>query len=635
MIGGARGEDEWLEADGLGGFASGTVSGIRTRRYHGLLVVATTPPLGRVLLVAGLEVRLRTAAGAFALSSERWAGGAVAPDGATRIAGFSPEPWPRWRFELPGGIDLEQEIFVRRGAPATVVAWRLAGPSAGATLEVRPFISGRDFHALEREGPHVRLDAELTDMSVIFRPRDGTPGIVVAHGGGAWEHAPLWYRGFFYAEEEARGLDCVEDLASPGVLRLDLAGGEAALVLAPEGTAAPPAAEIRREEAARRRALRTPLARAADAYVVRRGAGKTIIAGYPWFGDWGRDTFIAAPGLLFATGRLEDAREVLLGWAGLVSRGMLPNAFPERGAAPEYNAVDASLFFILAADALRERAARAGRPLPGRDEEALRNASLAILAGYARGTRFGIRMDEDGLLAAGVPGVQLTWMDARVGEHVVTPRVGKPVEVEALWLNALAVAARWSEWWAYRLERGLASFAARFWIEEAGHLCDVVDPDHRRGAADATFRPNQIFAAGGLPLVPISPAQARRVVDAVEARLLTPLGLRTLAPGSPGYAPRYGGGPSERDGAYHQGTAWPWLLAPFVEAWLRARGPSEEAKREARARFLAPLRAHLGTAGIGHVSELADADPPHAPGGAPFQAWSLGALLRIEELLGA
>jgi predicted glycogen debranching enzyme len=503
-------------------------------------------------------------------------------------------------------------------------------------------LSGRDYHALHHENPAFRFEPEARAGLLAWRPYPGVPA-VLSRSNGDYAHEPLWYRGFRYDEERERGLDFAEDLASPGVLRFDLAAGEAVWLLAAEGheaalgAASEPALEValrlRREERARRASFASPLERAAEAYAVRRGAGHTLLAGYPWFSDWGRDTFIALRGLCLATGRLDLAREILLEWAGAVSEGMLPNRFPERGEAPEFNSVDASLWFAVAAYEYLAAAERAGRPAPGEERVRLEGALRAILEGYARGTRFGIRADSDGLLAAGAPGVQLTWMDAKVGDWVVTPRIGKPVEVQALWVNALRLAARVSPAFAEfaeLAERAAKSFEARFWNEAAGHLHDVVDVDHAPGAVDASLRPNQILAVGGLPTPLLTGERARRVVNAVEQSLLTPLGLRSLAPGAPGYAARYQGGVRERDGAYHRGSVWPWLLGPFVEAWLRVRGDTAEAKREARARFLPPLRAHLEEAGLGHVSEIADAEAPHAPRGCPFQAWSLGELLRLE-----
>jgi predicted glycogen debranching enzyme len=635
-------QNEWLEADGLGGFASGTVTGVRTRRYHGLLLVATTPPTGRLMLANGFDAWLETAAGRVALSTQQYGPDVRHPDGDQRIAAFAPDPWPTWTFRLEDGGVVEHEIFVPRDVPAVVMAWRLKGARRrGGRLLVRPFLSGRDIHALHHENPAFRFDAERTGARVIWRPYEGLPAIVAA-ANGSYAHEPDWFRNFLYAEERNRGLDFTEDLAAPGTFSWDLAKGEAWIVLGarlPGGEdplAAVSAAWVRRVRTAERRrraAFPTRLHRAADAYLVRRGQGKTVVAGYPWFTDWGRDTFISLRGLCIATGRLDEAREILLGWAGAVSEGMLPNRFVEQGDVPEFNSVDAALWYVVAVRDALEAMRAAKRRLPARERRALEEAVQAILAGYARGTRHGIRMDEDGLLAAGEPGVQLTWMDAKVGDWVVTPRIGKPVEVQALWLNALAVGRTLDARWAALFERGRRSFGKRFWNADGGWLYDVVDADHRPGAVDPALRPNQIFAIGGLPVPLLEGDRARRVVDAVESRLWTPLGLRSLAPGEPGYAPRYEGGVLQRDGAYHQGTVWPWLAGAFVEAWLRVRGNTAAARREASPRFLAPLLAHLDEAGLGHVSEIADAEPPHTPRGCPFQAWSVGEALRVAAAL--
>jgi glycogen debranching enzyme len=527
---------EWLEADGLGGFASGTVSGVRTRRYHALLLAATTPPTGRFVLVNGLEAFVETKAGRFALSGQRYAGDVVHPDGPLRVEAFESEPSPRWTYTLADDVRVRQEVFVTRDHPQVVVRWQLRGD------------------AVQGEA--------------------GAPDVV----------------------------------ASARALRLG--------------------------EERRRAAFRDPLERAADSYLVRRGAGRTIVAGYPWFTDWGRDTFIALRGLGFATGRHDDAKAILVEWAAAVSDGMLPNRFPDGAEPPEYNSVDAALWYVVAVHELLEAAA-AGRARVGRRErERLVAAVAAILEGHRRGTRHGIRMDAaDGLLAAGAPGVQLTWMDAKIGERVITPRIGKPVEVQALWLNALRIGAGLGVASIDEWERGRTAFLARFWSDETGALADVVDADHVAGRLDVSFRPNQVLAVGGLPFPLLEGDRARRVVDAVESRLVTPLGLRSLAPGEPGYRRRYGGGVVERDETYHQGTVWPWLAGPFVEAWVRVRGGTPEAMREARERFVAPLRRHLAEAGLGHVSEVADADAPHRPGGCPFQAWSLGELLRLERVV--
>jgi predicted glycogen debranching enzyme len=456
---------------------------------------------------------------------------------------------------------------------------------------------------------------------------------------GSYHPDAQWYRGFRYTEERARGLDDIEDLAAPGVFRWNLDSGDAVLILSVAGTlpldaaVAPTYARLRREERARRERAGAPLELAADAYLVRRGAGHTIVAGYPWFTDWGRDTFIALRGLCLATGRLAEARSILLEWSGHVSEGMLPNRFADHGDVPEYNTVDASLWYVVAVhDYFRAVDAR-GRRVPARDRRALAGAVRAILDGHVRGTRYGIRCTEDGLLASGEPGVQLTWMDAKVGDWVVTPRTGKAVEIQALWLNALRAAEEFTPAYRSLWERGSRAFAERFWNAEAGGLYDVVDVDHVPDRVDPAVRPNQILAVGGLPWPLLEGERARQVVDLVEARLWTPLGLRTLAPGSDGYRPRYEGGVLSRDGAYHQGTVWPWLLGPFVEAWVRVRGGGTRVRREARRRFLTPVFEHLRTAGVGHISEIADAEAPHEPRGCPFQAWSVAEVLRLTHMV--
>jgi len=628
---------EWLEADGLGGFASGTTSGIRTRRYHGLLLVAKAPPADRRVLVQGFVARLETPDGSAEFWPQAYGEGWVTGDDVERVE-FSAEPWPSWRFFTHLGVCVQVELFVPHGAAAAVVSFRLERPLANAKLVVRPLLSGRDFHALHQENSGCDLRATQVGNALQFAPYPGVPA-VRSLANAEYRHAPDWYRGFFYAEEAARGLDAREDLASPGTLTFELGSSEALWVLSadlPDGlslerqNAASLVARLRKTERARRSNFASPLERAASAYLVRRGDGRTLIAGYPWFGDWGRDTFIALRGLCLATGDLETARSILGEWAGAVSQGMLPNRFADDASAPaEYNSVDASLWFVLAADEfLGKPGAKAIVSIA--EQRRIDSAILAIVDGYARGTRHGIRQDADGLLACGEPGLQLTWMDAKVGDHVITPRIGKPVEIQALWIHALIAAAKREPRFAAQLARAKHALELRFWHEQRGMLYDVVDDGHSPGAVDGACRPNQIFAAGGLPVTLLSPERARRVVDAVERELWTPLGLRSLAPGEQGYSSHYRGGVPERDGAYHQGTVWPWLAGPFIEAWLKSRGNTPEAKATARARFLHPLLDHLRHAGIGHVSEIADADAPHTPGGCPFQAWSLAELLRLE-----
>jgi predicted glycogen debranching enzyme len=630
---------EWLEADGQGGFASGTTLGVRTRRYHALLLAATTPPTGRMVLVNGLDAWVEPGTGPEFVTRQRYLPGVLAPEHGASPESFVGEPWPRWTYRLADGSRIEHELFVPQGRALVALRWRLVGRRAAALpFAVRLFLSGRDLHALHHENPSFRFMGVASGQRMEWHPYEGVPA-VHALSNGSYRADPQWYRGFLYSEEQARGMDDTEDLAAPGIFRWDLSEADAVLLLGADGALPhdPDAAEgfgrLRRSERARRARFATRLERAGDAYLARRGQGKTIIAGYPWFTDWGRDTFISLRGLCLATGRLADARSILLEWADLVSDGMLPNRFVDQGDAPEYNTVDASLWYVVAAHEYLQAAEASGRPAPARDRKALGLAVQEILAGHVRGTRYGIGAADDGLLAAGEPGVQLTWMDAKVGDWVVTPRIGKPVEIQALWLNALRIAERFTPSYRALHAKGVESFARRFWNPTAGWLYDVVDADHVTGRLDPSLRPNQILAVGGLPYSLLGGERARQIVDAVERHLWTPLGLRTLAPGADGYTPRYQGGIRERDGAYHQGTVWPWLLGPFVEAWVRVRGGGADVRADARRRFFQPLLDHLSEAGVGHISEIADAEPPHTPRGCPFQAWSVGEALRLDRVV--
>ncbi|HEV8357988.1 MAG TPA: amylo-alpha-1,6-glucosidase [Gemmatimonadales bacterium] len=641
---------EWLEADGLGGFASGTVAGPRARRYHALLNVALTPPTSRVVLVNGFDAwierpGLRGARGEPRrefLTAQRYT-----PDVTTKAAPlvrFSGEPWPSWTWRLADGTEVTGELVVPRGVAAVALRWRAEQAAPGLRLVVRPFLSGRDLHALHSRNAALSTEADVAPERVRWQTYPSLPA-VLSLSNGSYVHAPVWYRNFQLDLERARGFEFTEDLLSPGLIGFDLSCSPAVWLLGAEGLegveevlAVRPLdawRAVERLERGRRARFASPLHRAADGYLVSRGAGKTIIAGYPWFTDWGRDTFIALRGLCLATGRVDEARQILLAWADTVSLGMLPNRFVDQGDAPEFNSVDASLWYVIAASEYLRAAERAGHRMSRPDRLALESAIQRILTGYADGTRYGIAMDEDGLLRCGVPGVQLTWMDAKVGDWVVTPRIGKPVEVQALWLNALRIGGSLDPRWAPLFERGLGSFGARFWNAERGCLYDVVDADGVSGRVDPSLRPNQIFAVGGLPFPLLEGDRAERVFEAVRGALLTPLGLRTLAPGEPGYSPRYEGGPRERDGAYHQGTVWPWLIGAFAEAWLRVQGDTAVVRAEVRRTCVEPLLRHLEEAGLGHVSEIADAEPPHTPRGCPFQAWSVGELLRITSRLDA
>lgn len=632
--------DEWLETDGLGGFAGGTVSTVRTRRYHGLLNIALSPPTCRTMLVNGADVFAQTPHGTFPLSAQRYVGGAEKPETELSIESFESQPWPKWTFSLPGGTVIEQEFFLVHETNIAVMQWKKVSGGDPVMLTIRPLLSGRDHHALHAKNDTFRFDTLEDDTSIRWKPYDEFPTIV-GMCDGTYVHDPHWYENFFYQTEEDRGFDACEDLGSTGFFRCELNNTATCIFSTEESSTEIPdeksieqaALRLKKQEYKRRSALGHGLQRAADHYIVRRGEGKTIVAGYPWFTDWGRDTFISMRGLCLATGRLDDALDIMLRWAQSVSAGMLPNRFTDENDQIEFNAVDASLWYVIVTHELLEAFRLRKKKISSQDRQSLLEAADAILNGYLNGTRYGIHADDDGLILAGQEGVQLTWMDAKVGEWVVTPRRGKPVEVQALWLNALWAMSHYDQERIAQFQKGLQSFNEKFWNEERQCLYDVIDADHQPGANDDSFRPNQIFAIGGLLIPLVEGNQAKKIVDAVEQELWTPLGMRTLDEHNGDYHAVYQGNTLERDGAYHQGTAWPWLTGAFVDAWLRIRGNTEEAKKEAQTRFLCPLLEHLDAFGIDHICEIADAQEPHIPRGCPFQAWSVGEAIRISTFL--
>ncbi len=630
-------ELEWLETDGLGGFASGTALGLRTRRYHSLLLTATTPPTGRMALIKGVDAWVETGDDFNFLNPQAYYPDVLVPEKTDALVSFEAKPWPRWVYKLSNGLLLEYEFFVPHGKPMAVLSFKLLSESGSVRLSLRPLLAGCDYHSLHHENPDFRFEADVFDKLVQWRPYPGLPVISALHN-GHYHHKPDWYRQFLYEKERERGLDHLEDLASPGLFQWTITKTRAVILFSANGIR--PAGEqdlpqveemydsLRSAEEERRKCFASPLQKSSESYFVKRGKGKSIVAGYPWFTDWGRDTFIALRGLGIAQGRMEESRDILLEWSRTLDpQGMLPNRFPDKGEDPDYNSADSALWFI---QAVREYFLAGGKG----GEKELAEAVWKILEGYKAGIRVGIGVDHDGLLWVGEGDSSLTWMDARVNGGAVTPRVGKPVEVEALWLNAIFFALTLTKTphpeWKELFDRGMKSFQEKFWYERGGYLYDVVDRDRFPNSVDTRFRPNQIFAAGGLPLTLVPPDQARRVVEQVEKRLWTPGGLRTLAPGEPGYQPHYRGSVIERDSAYHQGPAWPWLLGPFVEAWLKVEGAD---KTEAKKKFLDPLMERLKETETNHLPELFDGEEPFQAGGCPFQAWSLGELLRLEKIL--
>jgi len=640
---------EWLETNGLGGFAMGTVAGAPTRRYHALLVAALNPPVERFVFLSSLHEAIVVDGAEHLLSTTQYPG-ALHPHGWQSIVEFRLDPFPVWTFEA-GAVRLEKRLFLVQGEDTVVVRYRATG---ACRLRVGAFVAFRDYHALAHANPGLDGTVREDGTVIRLRPYDGLPELRLHHAGARVERSGDWYRNVEYQEELERGLDFREDLWRACTLEVELPAGGETFVAATLGERRIDAAAADALERAERERRRTPyadplaarLSIAADQFLVRRadeipsprrsrldtggplgGGLPTVVAGYPWFTDWGRDTMISVPGLLVARGRLDEARDVLRGFLRHLDRGLVPNRFPDRGERPEYNTVDGTLWLFQAVHAY-ERA--------GGDPQFLREiypAIREILSWHVRGTHHGIRVDpDDGLLVAGDAGTQLTWMDAKVGDWVVTPRHGKPVEVNALWYDALRLAERWADALGHRdeaaayarqAERVASSFDAAFWDPERGHLADVVRPD----GADRRLRPNQLLAVS-LPFPLLDAARRRAVVSAVERALLTPHGMRTLAPGEPEYQPLYRGGPRDRDGAYHQGAVWPWLLGPFVRARLAAFGHTPDNVARCRA-MVAGLASHLEDACLGQASEILEAEAPFRPVGAPAQAWSVAAALEL------
>jgi predicted glycogen debranching enzyme len=608
---------EWLVADGLGGYAMGTVSGLRTRRYHALQVVSGSSPAARMVGLVALD----PVCDGHRLGVHEWAGGAVAPDGHRFLERFDLiDGLPRWRWRI-GGVVLERELAMAHGFPTLAVVYRLVAASGPVELAVDALVTWRDAHGERRRGePGGDLQVE---------PVDG--GVVVADAyrlrGPGWRAGGTWWLDVHTREEAARGLAATEDVWHAGAFAATLHPGETMELTCWARDLAqtpPPAGRIISAAHARNRAVVAhaggdPLALAADAFVIAGPHGPDVVAGYPWFGTWSRDTMISYPGLLLATARADEGRELLRGYAATLSQGMLANT-ADTGHT-EYNTADATLWFLYAVE--RHVAATGDTDLAAD----LLPGLLDVIAAHVAGTRYHIKIDPaDGLLGQGADGFALTWMDARIDGAAVTPRQGKAVELNALWINGLGAVAALGALTGTdtgeierRRAQSVTSFAHRFPCGD--RLYDVVDgPD----GDDPTLRPNQVLAYSlPHPALPPDPA----VLATVSERLLTPLGLRTLDPADSRYRPSHHGGPAARDQAYHQGTVWPWLLGPYVDAIM-------EKSQVVTISPLAALDAHLTEWGLGSISETADGEAPHRATGCPFQAWSVAETFRIRRRIG-
>jgi predicted glycogen debranching enzyme len=650
---------EWWVTNGMGGYASGTVAGLLTRRYHGLLVAALQPPLGRTLLLAKLDETVEYAGSTYNLATNRWADGTVAPQGYRYLQQFHIEgTLPVWCYAWADAL-LEKRIWMQQGANTTFIQYHLRQGTAPIQLSLTALVNYRDYHS-DTQNTDWQMAVHAIPQGVKILSHPQAVPFYLSCDAGTISLAHDWYQNFDLAVERYRGLTDHEHHLHAATFRARLEPGQRLTCIAStESVQSLPPDLVRQHHQTRERELiqlwqakhpqsdASPawiqqLVLAADQFIVNRAipqnsspqklnpqnpVGKTILAGYPWFSDWGRDTMISLPGLTLVTGRPDLARSILRTYAQYVDQGMLPNRFPDAGETPEYNTVDATLWFF---EAVRQYDTQTHDP-----------AFLAelfpiledIIDWHCRGTRYNIHRDPlDGLLYAGTPNTQLTWMDAKVGDWVVTPRMGKAVEINALWYNALLTMASFANELGkpHRPYADLATTVgnsfSRFWNPTFGYCYDVLDtptglatpPGH-----DTSLRPNQLFAVS-LPHSPLDLAQQKAVVDCCQKWLLTPYGLRSLAPTDPNYQGHYGGNQRQRDGAYHQGTVWGWLLGPFALAHLKVYRQPGQVRQ-----FLEPMAHHLYTHGIGSISEIFEGDAPFTPRGCPAQAWSVAEVLRV------
>jgi glycogen debranching enzyme len=681
---------EWLETNGLGGWASSSIIGRNTRRYHGLLVAATKPPAERTALVSKLDETIMLNDERYELATNQYQNNTIHPNGLQYLKRFSKDFFPEWIYEIKG-IELKKTIAMVHDENTTVIVYEVIKASQAFQLELLPLLSGRGYHSMMHANDAVSREAIFTNETFQTKLYDDTPSIYINVPGGNYYHHPDWFLHFNYAVEQYRGLDFDEDLFNPGHFSVTLKEGDkVGIILSTDSPAGRSAIELLQKEKARREKLvegqpkdemLQQLILAADQFIVKReapapsnspqggepntqpslmndtneklnspksedcvqqasplgrfggassfeegrdGALASIIAGYHWFTDWGRDTMISLPGLCLSTGRFEDAKKIIKAFAQSVSMGMLPNRFQDNNEPPEYNNVDGTLWYFIAIKKYLEATG---------DEQFVIKEILPVLKEiidwHFKGTRYNIHVDEDGLLYAGEIGQQLTWMDARIGTWVVTPRMGKPVEIQALWYNALKIFAEFlrmneQEYDAELVELSAAkakeSFDKLFWYDEENYLYDVIDEN---GEPDRSLRPNQLFAIS-LPYALVEGEKAKSILKIVEEKLYTPVGLRTLPAEDVHYVHHYGGDQWHRDSSYHEGTVWSWLLGPYIDSLIKVKSEKSKVKK-----VIEDFKYHLNEGCIGSVSEIFDADAPHHSRGCIAQAWGVAEILRV------
>jgi len=632
--------DEWLETNGLGGWAGSSIIGCHTRRYHGLLVAATKPPTERMLLLSKLDETVIMNNERFELGTNLYNGNNIHPHGYKNISSFSKGIFPEWLYEV-NGLILKKTIAMVHGENTTLVLYEVIRAKDVFTLELLPLIAARGYHSLQHSTTNIFWDVQFENGIFRNQPHKTAPAIFISVPNSTYHHHPSWFYRFNYPVEKYRGLDYEEDLFNHGTISVTLKeGDQLGVIVSTQDPSGRIAQKLFEQESSRRVKLigqadrdvvrinfTDRLMLAADQFIVKRDEDlKTVIAGYHWFTDWGRDTMIALPGLCLATGRYDDAKKIIAAFAKNVSDGMLPNRFQDGNEPPEYNNVDGTLWYFVAVYKYLQHT---------NDTQFVLDEILPVLKDiidcHFEGTRYNIHVDEDGLLYAGEKGQQLTWMDAKVGDWVVTPRMGKPVEIQALWYNTLKIFAELlqlndqlndAELVKVSAEKTRESFLEKFWYAEGNYLYDLIDENNN---PDASLRPNQLFAAS-LPFKIIDEEQTAAILKIIEEKLYTQVGLRSLAPDDPHYVGLYKGNAYSRDSAYHQGTVWSWLLGPYVDALMKVQGTRH---REQAKSIVENFRYHLSEGCIGSVSEIFDADPPHHPRGCVAQAWGVAEVLRV------
>lgn len=635
---------EYLETNGLGGWSGSSITGAHTRRYHGLFVAAINPPTDRMVLLSKLDETIVVGGQRFELSCNLYDGDVLHPNGNQYLESFAKDFLPEWIYNA-GGVQLRKTICMIHGENTLSIRYEVLKADSAFTLELLPLMAARGYHELGHASPRMHWDADFTNGILHSQP-DGINNVYIAVPGSTYQHTPRWFNNFKYSIEQYRGLDYTEDLFNHGTFSVQLVeSDELNIIISTENPDGGDAKGLIKKELKRRKALLKgqpedetlrQLILAADQFIVKRSENlKTIIAGYHWFTDWGRDTMISLPGLTLSTGRYDDAKKILSAFAQSVSMGMLPNRFQEKEP-PEYNNVDGTLWYFIAVY----------KYLQATDDKTfVLNELLPVLKDiidwHFKGTRYNIHVAEDGLLYAGEVGQQLTWMDARIGTWVVTPRMGKPVEIQALWYNVLKIFAALlrlnnQKKDAAAVEGSAAkakeSFDKLFWFAEGKYLYDVIDEN---GNPDVTLRPNQLFAIS-LPFALVEGEKAEAVLKIIEEKLYTPVGLRSLPMEDSHYVHHYGGDQWHRDSSYHEGTVWSWLLGAYVDAMMRPLlnpprkgGPGEDSAKLKAEKVIEDFKYHLNEACIGQVSEIFDADAPHHPRGCVAQAWGVAEVLRV------